>query len=96
MTKNNSMRKRNLLRSIIAAELVLLVPLLAMLFSIEGWDWGALDFVVIGILLAGVGVGFEMILNGVKNNSHQAVIGVVLAACMILIWIELAVGIFTD
>ena len=87
------MQRKKVIRSILAAQLVLLVPLTAMQFSDE-WDWHLTDFVIVGILLAGVGVGFQMILSGVKNNPRQAVIGVLLAVAMILTWMELAVGIF--
>ena len=87
------MKKQNIIRSILVAELVLLVPLLAMLFSDEV-DWGPADFIIVGILLAGVGIAYQLIVNGVKNNSRQAAVGIVLAAAMILIWIELAVGLF--
>lgn len=87
------MQKANIIRSIIAAELVLLIPLIAMQFS-EEWDWGVPDFIVVGILLAGVGVGYQMVVTGVKSNSKLAAIGIVLAAVMILTWVELAVGIF--
>src|SRR3989344_941519 len=49
-----AMRKK-IIRSILAAELVLLIPLAAMQFSDE-WDWHLSDFIIVGILLAGVGV----------------------------------------
>lgn len=88
------MRKKNIIRSILAAELVLLVPLFAMIFFVEGWDWKVPDFIIVGVLLAGVGFAYQLIANGVKSNSKQAAIGIVLAATMILIWMELAVGIF--
>jgi hypothetical protein len=87
------MKRTNIIRSIIAAELVLLIPLIAMQFS-EEWDWGLPDFIVVGILLAGVGVGYQMIVTGVRTNSKLAVIGIILAVVMILTWMELAVGIF--
>jgi hypothetical protein len=92
--KGKAMKKQNIIRSVLAAELVLVVPLMAMLFSVGGWDWKPFDFVIAGILLAGVGVGYQMIATGVKSNSRLAAIGIVLAAAMILTWIELAVGIF--
>lgn len=92
--KSKSIKRQNIIRSILAAELVLLVPLFAMLFSVEGWDWKVPDFIIVGVLLAGVSVGAQLIINGIKSNSRQVSIGVVLAAAMILIWMELAVGIF--
>lgn len=87
------MKKESMIRSVFAAELVLLVPLIAMQFSDEV-DWGVADFIIVGILLAGVGVAYQLIITGMKNNSRQAAIGVVLALAMVLIWAELAVGVF--
>ncbi len=87
------LEKKNIIRSILAAELVLLVPLAAMQFSNE-WDWGVADFIIVGILLAGVGVGAQLIIYGVKHNPRHAVMGASVAAAMVLIWMELAVGIF--
>lgn len=87
------MNKKSIIRSILAAELILLVPFIAMFFT-EEVDWKLPDFIIIGVLLAGVGFGAELVINGIKNNSRQVVIGVILAATMILIWMELAVGIF--
>jgi D-alanyl-lipoteichoic acid acyltransferase DltB (MBOAT superfamily) len=89
-----TLKKKNVIRSVLVAELILLVPLFAMIFSVEGWDWHVADFIIVGILLAGVGVGYQLIVNGLKNNSRQAAIGIVLATAMVLIWVELAVGIF--
>lgn len=84
---------KNIIRSVLVAELILLVPLVAMLFSDEV-DWGAADFIIVGILLAGIGVAYQLIVTGAKNNSKQIAIGIVLVAMMLLIWIELAVGVF--
>lgn len=87
------MKAKNIIRSVLAAEFVLLVPLVSMLFTDEV-DWGVADFIIVGILLAGAGAAYQLVVNGLKNNPRQVVIGVVLAAAMVLIWIELAVGIF--
>ena len=87
------MKKEHIIRSILAAQLVLLVPLIAMFFT-EEVDWNVPDFIVVGILLAGVGFAYELIVNGVKSNSRQVVIGIILASLMILTWLELAVGVF--
>lgn len=87
------MKKKNIIRSMLAAQLVLLIPLIAMQFSDEV-QWELPDFIVIGILLAGVGFAYELIANGIKHNPRQVVVGLSLAAAMVLIWIELAVGIF--
>jgi hypothetical protein len=87
------MEKKNIIRSILVVELFLLVPLVGMQLGDE-WNWGVADFIIGGILLAGVGVGAQMIITGMKTNPRRAVIGIVLAAAMVLVWAELAVGIF--
>ena len=87
------MKKKNIIRNMLVAQLVLLVPLVAMQFS-EEWDWKVGDFIIVGVLLAGVGFAYELILHGLKNNLRQALMGAGLAVVMVLIWVELAVGIF--
>jgi mannose/fructose/N-acetylgalactosamine-specific phosphotransferase system component IIC len=91
--RDSTMKKQSIIRSILAAELVLLVPLIAMQFSDE-WDWKLSDFIIIGMLLAGVGFAYQLIVNGLKSNFRHVVMGFILAAVMILLWVELAVGIF--
>lgn len=87
------MKTKQIIRSVLAAELILLVPLIAMIFSDDA-QWSVSDFIIVGVLLAGVGIGYQLIVTGIKNNSKQAALGIVLAALMILLWIEMAVGLF--
>lgn len=86
------MKTNNIVRYIIGTMLILLLPLLAMLFTDEV-DWNWFDFVVIGTLLLGTGLIFEMVTTRV-NAKYRPVIAVVLVAAMLLIWAELAVGVF--
>ena len=75
-----------------ATGLVLLVPLLAMQFTNEV-AWSLSDFVTAGTLLFGTGLTF--VLAARKMRKYRAVLGVALAAALIYVWAELAVGIFT-
>ena len=75
-----------------ATGLVLLVPLLAMQFSNEV-AWTLSDFVSAGALVFGTGLMF--VLAARKLRKYRAVLGVTLAAALIYVWAELAVGIFT-
>ncbi len=77
----------------LAASMVLLLPLVAMQFTSEV-QWSALDFVVAGILLFGTGLLIEMVLRKTKKGVLRvlAVLGVLLL--LLLTWLELAVGIF--
>lgn len=86
------MKANNIIRIIIGTVLILLVPLIAMMFTDEvQWDW--FDFVVIGTLLIGTGITHELVTARV-DDKYRLVIAVVLLAAMLLVWAELAVGIF--
>jgi hypothetical protein len=76
----------------LATGLILLVPLLAMQFTDEV-AWTLSDFVIAGVLLFGTGLMF--VLAARKMRKYRAVIGIALAAALIYVWLELAVGIFT-
>jgi hypothetical protein len=86
------MQNKNIIRIVLGTALILMVPLLAMQFTDEV-DWDLTDFVVIGALLIGTGLMYELIKTRV-NARYRAVIVVALVAVMLLIWAELAVGIF--
>lgn len=86
------MKKQNIIRIVVGAALILLVPLIAMLFTDEV-QWGVFDFVVIGTLLLGAGISFEFITTKVASK-HRGAIAVVCIAAVLLIWAELAVGVF--
>ena len=57
-------------------------------------NWGIFDFIVAGVLLFGTGLIFELILRKVKTKKSQIATTVILFILLILIWVELAVGIF--
>lgn len=72
--------------------LILIAPLLAMLFTNEvNWNW--FDFAVMGILLLCIGLIFELVTTR-ANAKYRPIIAIVLVAAILLIWAELAVGIF--
>ena len=75
-----------------ATALVLLVPLVAMLFTDEV-VWGPLDFVAAGALLLGIGLAYQMVARRAGNTAYRLAAGVALAAALLLVWTSLAVGI---
>jgi hypothetical protein len=81
------------MRVVLAAALVLLVPLVAMQFTHEV-RWGVFDFVVAGGLLIGTGLMFVLLTRKPSTLRHRIVIGFALGVALLLVWIELAVGIF--
>jgi len=78
---------------VLTAALLLLIPFIAMQFTDEV-KWSPIDFIVMGILLPGTGFMCEFILRKVKKTRYRlALIGTIMIA-FLLIWAELAVGIF--
>jgi len=82
------------LRGILLAVATLLsIPLIAMQFTKEV-NWNLFDFVVAGTLLLGTGLMCELVLRTIRKREYRiALVGAILLA-LVLIWIELAVGIF--
>lgn len=88
------LNRKYVIRSILLTELLLLVPLLGMLVS-DDWNWSLSDFIIAGILLAGVRGGTLLFVAGLRaHKQHLTIIGAVTAFVLILLWIELAVGLF--
>lgn len=78
---------------LLAVAITLLVPLIAMQFTTEV-NWTLLDFVVAAVLLFCTGLMCELALRKIKKTKYRIVICVVLLLALLLIWTELAVGVF--
>ncbi|WP_218109536.1 permease prefix domain 2-containing transporter [Flagellimonas chongwuensis] len=72
---------------------ILLIPFIAMGFTNEV-NWSVFDFLLIGVLLFGAGLVLELILRKVKTLRYRIILGIALFAVLLLVWVELAVGIF--
>ena len=57
-------------------------------------NWTLLDFIVAGVLLLSTGLIGELIIRKINKKNYRIAILVVLFVILILIWAELAVGIF--
>jgi len=87
------MMQKRLLIIVFVVAFLLLIPLIAMQFTDEvNWTLG--DFVVAGFLLFGTGFMLDMIFRKVNTSKYRIVLYVLLLAVFLLIWAELAVGIF--
>lgn len=73
--------------------LVLLLPALAMQVTSEV-NWTPLDFVVMGALLATLGFGIELTMRMVRGSWARICIGAAIVFVFLMIWAELAVGVF--
>jgi hypothetical protein len=82
---------KSLLRVALATALVLLIPLVLMQFSKE-MVWTEADFVIAGALLFGAGLAYTLVARMGSSGSYRLGAGVAVAAGLLLIWGNLAVG----
>jgi len=87
------MKNQRLIIILISISVVLLIPFIAMQFTNEV-DWSLRDFVIMGVLLFGTGLLCELVMRKVKRVQNRILICAVLVFVFLLIWAELAVGIF--
>jgi hypothetical protein len=99
------MQTRTVMRWVLITAGVLAVPLLAMLFRIgvpdpgsgaDGVNWGPMDFAIVGVLVLGSGLLYEYASARAVNVAHKAAVGIAVAAGLLLIWVNLAVGMIGD
>lgn len=76
-----------------ASALLLLIPLIGMQLS-EEVNWTGFDFLVAAALLLGTGLFIELALRVFHNSRHKAIACLLVLALALLVWAELAVGIF--
>jgi hypothetical protein len=87
------MRNKRLIGIVLTVALLLLIPLIAMQFTDEV-NWAPFDFLVMAILLLGTGLLCEFVLRKVKKTAYRIALVVTILIAFLLIWVELAVGIF--
>src|SRR4051812_19958872 len=74
--------------------IVLIVALLLLIPLIAGFPWSRMDFITAGVLLLGTGVLCELVMRKVKKIEYRVALCIAILAALVLIWIELAVGLF--
>jgi uncharacterized membrane protein YgdD (TMEM256/DUF423 family) len=84
---------RDLRRGLLGTAAILLVPLVAMRFTTEV-NWGPLDFAAAAVLLAGAGSLYVLLTRKLRTAGQRRTIGGGLLLTLVLVWAELAVGIF--
>ena len=74
---------------------LLIIPLLGVILT-NSVEWSMFDFLLMGSLLLVLGIGIELTsLNFKQLNTRIAIISFIILI-FLLIWIEIAVGIFNS
>lgn len=84
---------KRLIGIVLTVVVLLLIPFTAMQFS-EEVKWTLSDFVVAGTLLLGTGLLCELVIRKVRSTRRRVLICAVLLLMLLLVWAELAVGVF--
>lgn len=87
------MKNKRLIIILAAMSALLLIPFIAMQFTDEV-DWSIRDFAIMGVMLYGTGLLCELVLRKVKSMQNRILICGAVVIAFLLIWAELAVGIF--
>jgi hypothetical protein len=87
------MQNKRITGIVLAVALLLLIPLIAMQFTDEV-NWTLFDFVLGAVLLLGTGLTGELVMRKVRNKDYQIAIIMIILVGLVLVWAELAVGIF--
>ena len=87
------MQNKRLIIIVLIVLFLLLIPLIAMQFTDEV-NWEITDFIIAGGLLFGAGMISEIVMRKIKNSNYKVILLGAILIIVILIWIELAVGIF--
>jgi hypothetical protein len=92
-TTNVDTVRTDVRRVLLATLAILLVPAVAMRFTDEV-HWGAGDFLAGGALLAGTGLAWVLTKRRIAGRPGRLLLGGLLALGLLIVWAELAVGIF--
>ncbi|WP_139924558.1 hypothetical protein [Hymenobacter sp. DG01] len=82
---------QSLVRLALVTAFLLLIPLVAMQFTAEV-NWTFSDFVFAGVLLFGAGLTFILVARMSTNATYRVAAGVGVAAGLLLLWANAAVG----
>ena len=72
---------------------LLLIPLIGMTITDE-INWSPIDFIIMGSLLIFLSIGINFASNRAKNLKNRVLYIGILVIIFMLIWAELAVGLF--
>ena len=88
-----ALNKKRILLTIGFPVLILSIPLIAMQFTNE-LNWSIFDFILMGVLLFTFSFSVDYIIQKSKNSKQKFLLILTIVLAFLIIWIELAVGIF--
>jgi len=86
-------QKNQLIKLVSFIGILLFVPLITMQFSSQV-NWSLTDFLVAAVLLFALGFSLFAVINRFKTANQKIVFLSIILILFLLIWAELAVGIF--
>jgi len=86
-------KNKRLVAIALTVAILLLIPFVAMQFTSEV-KWDLTDFITAGVLLLGAGLLCELVIRKVKRSRFRIAMVAAVLLTLVLIWLELAVGIF--
>ncbi|WP_313805620.1 hypothetical protein [Flavobacterium sp.] len=87
------MKTKNLTVVALITSILLVIPFVAMQFTPEV-NWSVGDFVIAGALLFGTGFLIDLAIRKIPNRKNRILICIAIALALVILWIDLAVGIF--
>lgn len=87
------MQGKNIVRVIGVTAALLLIPLIAMIFT-SSVKWNLTDFIIAAVLLLSAGLLYEYMATKLHKTWQRIAVALAIAAILTLIWVQLAVGIF--
>ncbi len=86
LSPDTTQRRRRLwTRPAWGAALLLIVPLMGNLYW-PGWNWAPRGFVLVGGILFGLGLVYELASRNAATAGHRAAVGIALGTSLILVW----------
>ncbi len=89
------MQKKNIIKALLISTSLLIIPFTASLF-VDGWVWTLLDYIFAWVLFSFLSLSITFIVKSSKSRTYKIVASFIAIAIFLLIWINAAVGIFSD
>lgn len=83
--QNHSRKRVSVKVIMLGALILLLVPLVAMLFSAE-WNWGIMDFVFAWVMFTLAGLSYKFLTRHVHSVVKRVAVAVIVFLVFLVIW----------